>query len=100
MNDKNLKRKKIPDSMNNPNGVMGKNLKIFNKNDNVNDVCHTCDQCFDSKKMITCSSCKFKKCQECAVKEDRYDETGVDGMKYVCASCVEYQKPRYFSFFY
>jgi len=94
-NEKILKRKNVSDNLNNLQGNIRKNIRNPFKNDILSDACNSCEQILDTKNTVVC----LKKCLECAVREDRYDESGMDGTKYICASCVEYQKPRYLNFF-
>ena len=80
--------------MKNSHNTSRKYNRIQYNSDQSNDICIVCEQSYETKKMFLCHSCKFRKCQECAVKEDNFTSEVLERSKYICTSCIEYQKPR------
>ena len=91
--EKPKKTKRIMKEIKNLQNYSRKYQRNVNMTDQSNDVCTVCEQTSEFKKMLVCRSCKFKKCQECAAKEEQFSSTVFDGSKYKCTSCIEYQKP-------
>ena len=94
INKKLNKRGRITKELNNLQSTSRKYNRNPNRNEIVLEYCTLCEQSVDAKKMCECRSCKFKKCQECAAKEEQFSSVKFDVSVYTCKSCIQYEKPR------